>query len=188
MEIDEALLTDNTPVIHRKINDLKLLNILNPILSASSLFSPTKKHESLNITSDSYNFSVDILKGEGYFDRLQIPKKSRLQLIEYMADIFTYHSIFISGSFLYKPGQAMGWHTNNDANGLRIYITHVSESKKSFFKYKNLQGDIITSYDNDGWWYRMFKINKEKPLWHCVYSDTFRYSIGVKTLDNLKIR
>ena len=187
MMFDEDLLDNNNLVIHQQISDKKLLDILNPIIGSKTIFSPVNKTESKKITDNKYNTCKDIVIGEGSYNSLIIQKKYRLKLIEYLAKIFTYHSIFISGHFLYKPGQAMGWHTNSGQDGLRIYLNHVTEPKKSVFKYKDREGNIKTSYDQQGWWYRMFKINKKQPLWHCVYSDTTRYSIGIKTLDNLKI-
>ena len=91
----------------------------------------------------------------------------------------------MSGYFLYEKNQAMEWHTNSDEPCLRMYFAHAPEDKKSFFRYMNHNREVKTSYDRKGWSYRLFNITKEDPLWHCVYSETDRYSIGFRIVDNL---
>jgi hypothetical protein len=83
-----------------------------------------------------------------------------------------------SGHFWYPPGGYMGWHTNSAAPGWRIYITHAREPGKSFFRYREPDtGNVITSMD-DEWNVRIFRIDPAVPLWHAVYSDTDRFSLG----------
>lgn len=83
-----------------------------------------------------------------------------------------------SGHFWYPQGGYMGWHTNSGAPGWRIYITHARESGKSFFRYREPDtGQVITSMD-DEWNVRAFRIDPAIPLWHAVYSDTDRFSLG----------
>lgn len=87
-------------------------------------------------------------------------------------------NVNVSGHFLYPPSGFMGWHTNSRKPAIRFYVTHAEEKNKSFFRYRDPEtGDIVTSYDNE-WDFRMFNIIKEKPFWHCVYSETFRWSLG----------
>jgi hypothetical protein len=72
----------------------------------------------------------------------------------------------------------MGWHTNFKVPGWRLYITHAAEPGKSFFRYRDPEnGSIVTSWDRE-WNFRLFKVCKEKPFWHAVYSETDRYSFG----------
>lgn len=84
----------------------------------------------------------------------------------------------ISGRIWYPRNGFMGWHTNSDNKGYRLYCTFAREPKKSFFRFRDPRsGDIETSYDEEGWNFRVFQIT-HNPLWHCVYSETDRFSIG----------
>lgn len=52
------------------------------------------------------------------------------------------------------------------------------EPGKSFFRYRDPDThEIITSKDNE-WNVRIFEIRSDKLLWHAVYSDTNRFSLG----------
>jgi len=85
-----------------------------------------------------------------------------------------------SGHFWYPPGGYMGWHTNLKTPGWRMYINYCEESGKSFFRYRDPDsGNIVTTTDKQ-WNFRLFRITSEKPLWHAIYSDTNRFSIGYK--------
>ena len=48
--------------------------------------------------------------------------------------------------------------------------------------------DFIVDMDNIGWTLRYFKISNKSDelLWHCVYSNTNRISIGYRIINNLK--
>jgi hypothetical protein len=100
---------------------------------------------------------------------------------ERLQDIFNCNhrlSIASSGHFWYPQGSYMGWHTNSGAPGWRIYINYVEEPGKSFFRYRHpVTGEIITLWD-DVWNMRVFRVTAERPLWHCVYSNTNRFSLG----------
>jgi len=87
-----------------------------------------------------------------------------------------------SGNFIYPPSGFMGWHTNSNAAGKRLYITYASEDKKSFFRYKHPEtNEIITDYDDKGITIRQFYISKKPPyFWHCVGSDCLRISLGYR--------
>jgi hypothetical protein len=84
-----------------------------------------------------------------------------------------------TGCFWYPPKGYMGWHTNEDNTGYRIYIVY-SENGDSFFTYKDPEtGNLVNSFDNAGWNMRSFKVgNHAEPLWHCVASYTNRISLG----------
>lgn len=87
-------------------------------------------------------------------------------------------NIVSSGHLWYPKGSYMGWHTNNRAPGWRIYINYAEEPGKSFFRYRDPDtGQITTSWDKR-WNLRVFRIDERKPIWHCVYSDTNRFSLG----------
>jgi hypothetical protein len=87
--------------------------------------------------------------------------------------------ISLSGRFHYPPKGFMGFHTNSSAIGWRIYATRCDEDNKSFFRYyKN--GKMITEWEQKGWNFRAFQIVKGSLYWHCVYTDTNRYSFGFR--------
>ena len=87
-------------------------------------------------------------------------------------------SMGISGRIWYPVNGYMGWHTNSNNKGYRIYCTFVKESEKSFFRFRDPETEeIVTSWDKQGWNFRIFKIG-EKPIWHSVFSETDRISIG----------
>ena len=88
------------------------------------------------------------------------------------------HRIANSGHFWYPNTSYMGWHTNNKAPGWRVYLTHAAEPGRSFFRYRDPDsGDIVTSHDRL-WDVRMFRVNPNQSFWHCVYSETDRFSFG----------
>jgi hypothetical protein len=84
----------------------------------------------------------------------------------------------LSGRIWYPPAGYMGWHTNNNNQGHKLYCAYAKEGGKSFFRYRHPEThEIITSWDKEGWNFRIFTV-KEQLLWHCVYSETDRFSIG----------
>lgn len=86
--------------------------------------------------------------------------------------------VYSSGFFLYPPGGYMGWHTNSEAPGWRLYISWVEEPGKSFFRYRNPDtSEMVTSWDT-GLNIRLFRVTKERLLWHAIYSETNRFSLG----------
>lgn len=120
--------------------------------------------------------------------RLNITRNRLVPLTRELAGFFPQCSIQLSGFFLYpKGGGYMGWHTNSGAACTRIYLTHVPEGDKSFFRYY-CGGKYVTSWDKEGWNIRQFEVTEEDkdPLWHCVYSDTQRLSVGFRINKNLK--
>ena len=81
--------------------------------------------------------------------------------------------------FIYPKDGFMGWHTNNLAQGIRCYFTYSFENDSNFFRYRNpYTKEIIDSYDEKGWNVRFFHVNKENPFWHCVVTNSKRYSFG----------
>lgn len=89
-------------------------------------------------------------------------------------------SIENTGHFWYPPGAYMGWHTNLRTPGWRCYINIADDPDRSFFRYRTPQGgNIVTSWDKT-WNVRLFHITPTEPLWHAVYSDTNRFSLGYK--------
>lgn len=87
-------------------------------------------------------------------------------------------SVTSSGHLLYPPGSYMGWHTNSKVPGWRIYVNYAEQEGRSFFRYRDPDtGKVITLNDRP-WNIRIFKISRDRPLWHAVYSETNRFSMG----------
>lgn len=85
---------------------------------------------------------------------------------------------FSVAQYWYPPGSYMGWHTNSRFPGWRLYITYCEEPGKSFFRYRDpLTGKVVTSMDT-GLDFRLFEVSGERRLWHAVYSETDRFSLG----------
>jgi hypothetical protein len=76
----------------------------------------------------------------------------------------------------------MGWHTNWQNPGWRLYINYAEEPGKSFFRYRDPEtGKIVTAIDRE-FNFRLFRVSEEVPFWHAVCSDTYRYSLGYKVV------
>jgi len=89
-----------------------------------------------------------------------------------------------SGSFWYRSDGFMSWHTNSNSPGIRMYVTYAEEPGKSYFRYfDDSLGEVKTSLDDLGWQFRIFKVSKTQPLWHCVKSQTNRLSFGLRLKD-----
>ena len=122
-----------------------------------------------------------------YLDQ-SFTKKYNSKFIYFLQKKFLKSSILLSGNFLYPKNGYMGWHTNADTPYLRCYITY-SENGDSYFKYRDpITKEIITDKDDLGWTLRYFKISNkiDELLWHCVYSNTTRISMGYRIINNLK--
>lgn len=83
-----------------------------------------------------------------------------------------------SGHFWYPPGSYMSWHTNSGVPGWRVYINHAEEEGKSFFRYRDPSTTKIVTLMDREWNIRIFRITSASPLWHAVYSNTNRFSLG----------
>ena len=81
----------------------------------------------------------------------------------------------LTGCFVYPPGGGMGWHTNSNNAGIRIYLSW-SETGDSGMGWLNEDGTVRLDYDSPGWNIRVFNV----PEWHCVFSNCWRCSIGMK--------
>lgn len=103
-----------------------------------------------------------------------------MRLLHHIVEMYPGAFVSPSGNFLYPAeGGFMGWHTNSDVPCKRVYITFTAEQNKSFFRYR-VGDEIITSWDTDPVMVREFDISSSDPLWHCVYSETNRWSYGFR--------
>jgi hypothetical protein len=85
----------------------------------------------------------------------------------------------ISGRFFYPPKGFMGWHTNSNMEGWRVYASWAEEDKQSFFRYSH-KNKVLTEWEDKGWNFRAFQVKKPNLYWHCVYTDCNRYSFGFR--------
>lgn len=92
-------------------------------------------------------------------------------------------AVVSSGLFWYPPGCAMGWHTNSRAPGWRIYINYADEKGKSFFRYRHPQTRELITLEDKHWNFRAFHVTGNDPLWHCIYSNTNRFSFGYRIME-----
>tara|TARA_Y100000114_G_scaffold156309_1_gene183070 strand:+ start:2040 stop:2576 length:537 start_codon:yes stop_codon:yes gene_type:complete len=113
---------------------------------------------------------------------MKFDKKFADKLLSNVKKIIGHDRVESSGHFIYPPTGYMGWHTNYTNPCTRLYITYVTEDKKSFFRYRDRKTkEIITDYDNVGVTVRKFHIPEHKPyFWHCVGSMCNRISFGYR--------
>ena len=115
-----------------------------------------------------------------------LPKEAPHRLKELMVEEFektnlSYKEVVVQGKTLYPEGSFMSWHTDNAEPGYIFYCTYAEESDKSFLRYRNTDtGKVETTWDKQGWYFRIFDIDPENPLWHCVFADCLRFSIGYR--------
>lgn len=86
-----------------------------------------------------------------------------------------------TNTFIYEPNEVMGWHTNSDMEGIRVYYTYTYNGS-SVFRYRDPNTkEIIDSWDTPGvWMQREFVISKDKPLWHTIATTGWRISYGFR--------
>lgn len=112
---------------------------------------------------------------------LEIPESARFGIFSGLKQHFPDLISNLSGSFWYKPGGFMSWHTNSNDAGLRLYMSYADETGKSFFRYQDPgTGKIETSDDVAGWQFRVFSVGPGSKFWHCVKSGTNRLSLGLR--------
>ena len=109
-------------------------------------------------------------------------EKQVYKVKDIIQNIYKSERVDIRNTIYYPPTGYMGWHTNCESPGERLYITWASEDKKSFFRYYDHEKDeIITDYDDKGITVRQFTITKSAPyFWHCVGSECDRFSFGFR--------
>ena len=126
-------------------------------------------------------FSCVALKHEPHTDRL---RELLIEEFEKNTDL-SYKEAVLQGKTFYPKESFMSWHNDNSEPGYILYCTYAEEDDKSFLRYRNTDtGNIETGWDKKGWHFRIFDINADNPLWHCVFSDTIRFSIGYRFIRN----
>ena len=138
-----------------------------PKLSEQDLLETIKNKQDVLIAPNVHMYYMEHLKDETKLKQVAQALFPNSELIS------------ISGRFHYAPKGYMGWHTNSNMEGWRVYASRAEEDKKSFFRYfKNNR--VHTEWESKGWNFRAFQVIKGQPYWHCVYTDCDRYSFGFR--------
>ena len=158
----------------------------NDIFLNNKIIFASKIHTSEKILHRFYR-KIEYLNDTNFAKRnftvpLTIKPKIKIELYSYLKEKFPDYHIKDSNQIVYPKNHGfMGWHTNFYQPANRLYLNYAEESNKSFFRYyDNNSKKIVTLYDKKGWQARVFYLCKEKPLWHCVYSETPRISLGFR--------
>lgn len=92
----------------------------------------------------------------------------------------------LSGFFYYPPGGFKEWHTDYEdpltdpEKKWRVYILRTTKDNKSWFQYfDHASGSIRKIVDRNGYM-NLFVLPESPPLWHAVFSNTHRWSVGIK--------
>jgi hypothetical protein len=95
----------------------------------------------------------------------------------------------MQGHFYYPPGGYRTWHSNRyDRHGWRMYLIDVTQSHQSFFRLKvPSSGEILTHWDEPGM-ANFFLIDPGRIMWHCIASETDRWSRGFAVPDDWMAR
>jgi len=138
-------------------------------------------------------YNVDNINNMGIVDNIDnIDNLVDYEFENYITNIeneiqnYTGYSVESRGLYLYPPNGYCGWHTNSKCIGERLYLSWCKEGNKSFFRYVDPEtNELHTIWEKEGWNINRFKVSNEpdKLLWHCVYSDTVRISMGFNCLD-----
>lgn len=90
--------------------------------------------------------------------------------------------LHLSGNGFYPKNGYMGWHTNRNTPGVRLYCNWARETGKSGLCYYHEGFDTSrkVSLDSAGWNFRLFRTDYKFPFWHSVFSLTNRISVGFR--------
>ena len=166
----------------------KLIKLLNKSIKYAEINHESKDGESKYYSLNDNAFSFESIPEENVCfpnKSINIRKsfdKSILsdEFFKEFKKIFGNGMWICSGFYLIEPGGACGWHTNSDNCNERIYLVKAKESNKSYFRYSD-GNKQKTIYDKSYWTVNRFKPNDKEPyLWHCVASETERWSLGFR--------
>ena len=89
-----------------------------------------------------------------------------------------------SGRTIYGGNSWMGWHTNEDQPGRRIYLNWSEKNGENEFRYLDNQTDEVCIVPEPaGWSMKSFYIPPPpNQLWHCVQVGAKRIAIGFAEL------
>jgi hypothetical protein len=89
----------------------------------------------------------------------------------------------------YPAGGYMGWHTNSARPGWRLYFVRVAEPRRSFFRSREPDSGALATAWEDARQVNLFRVTPaERPHWHCIATETERWSAGFVVSDGLAER
>ena len=183
--------------IYKRYNKIYTINIegikninklLNFISNTPSEFTKKNKINGTGIINDNCDIRIKynsvLFQANGKFHCGNEKMKNKLHQIikKKLGD----HFIEIRGWFWYPPKGFREWHTNMfDPPGWRSYMVHVDKNDSSWFLIRNpITGNIEKINDKDGN-VNFFKLNNyENLIWHTIYSETNRFSLGLYLTEN----
>ena len=178
-EIQDKLKVIVEPAVEQIKNNINVNYVNNAatFISAEALESKKKLDES---HIDQAGEETNLKDFSPFLEHIKSPAEN--QIIEIVQEIYSAETVNMSGSFYYPDSGFMGWHTNcSDPCKTVLYIVYADEDQKSFFRYEDEEGNIITDYDDKGLTIRQFELKGEKPyFWHCVGSTCNRFSFGFR--------
>jgi hypothetical protein len=141
------------------------------------------------ISEEYYNIhkSSDIPEAEmSVLRNLYLKPKEKYDMIRGLAKVYNSASIIQSGDFYYPAKGYMGWHTNSNTPGRRVYVTYSAKAGENSFLYIK-DGKIVKDYDDAGWTAREFIVGDQPNnlFWHAVDAVIPRISMGFRVFDNL---
>jgi len=157
------------------------MKVFNISIDESSIFNAIKSMSVVErgtfvtpLTTLPPSATIDIATDCRYVD---IPKDF-VDTIYQQAILNDVHSSAIkySNCIGYPPKGGMGWHTNSDSAGMRIYASFSENGDSGMVWYKD--GRIVVDKDTIGLNIRQFTV----PCWHGVWSNCYRFSLGFKII------
>lgn len=179
----------STP-IKIEVTDCNIVNKLASIITSDIKSSYYAGVPSLHLSQEKVRATsfdkLDVIRSSPHKDKLESDRLaikilecvslSRLQ--EWVEQQYPDYIFNISNTIIYPPGGYIGWHTNANQVGLRLYLHWVENVGQSSFKYWD-GSQVVDDTENEKCFMRIFRItDAANPFWHCVDSNTWRVSIG----------
>ena len=101
--------------------------------------------------------------------------------LDIVQEMYPTKEVIPTGGVYYPPMSYMGWHTNSDFVGKRVYVSWSAKADRNFFRYK-VGENTYTDFDKAGVNIREFTLTKDPLFWHCVGCSTQRFSLGYAVL------
>ena len=133
--------------------------------------------QSQNLNTNTW---TDELLEYGLFNKVDYisypPMKTLMPFIKKIEEKLNKKFVEPRGNMLYPINGYMGWHTNSNVPGVRVYAVYSPQENSSYFKYVDRWTSdtptIITDWDSQGWTIRAFAPSNlpSNLLWHCIHS------------------
>ena len=109
----------------------------------------------------------------GYYENTPMCRDA----VSIVREMYPDQKVYSKGAIYYPPQSYMGWHTNSNCTGKRVYISWSAESDKNFFRYR-IGNKTTTVFESRGINAREFYVSDNPVFWHCVGCSTHRFSMG----------